>query len=199
MSPQEQNKDACARYRAKNLEKRRADTAERMRRARLESPEKVKAVNDRYRKNNPEKINAAERARYARDPLKKLASIARYRQQNPGKAEAAIASWVKRNPAKVSRYGARYLSTEHGRAKHCSNVARRNARKRRATVAWANHEAIGAIYAEAARLTRETGIPQEVDHVVPLIHNLICGLHVEGNLQILTARDNRRKRNKWPL
>jgi len=170
-----------------------------MRRARLECPEKVKAANDRWRKNHPEKVNAAERARYARDPAKKRASIARYRAANPGKAEEFISSWQKLNREKVALYGARYRSSERGRAKHCAKVARRNAQKRLATVGWANLEAIDAIYAEAARLTLETGIPHEVDHRVPLIHNLVCGLHVEGNLQILTAQENRRKRNRWPV
>lgn len=35
-----------------------------------------------------------------------------------------------------------------------------------------------------------------VDHVVPFIHPKLSGLHVLGNLQYLTRRDNNRKGNR---
>lgn len=62
-----------------------------------------------------------------------------------------------------------------------------------ATPAWASKKAIRAIYAEAKRLTRETGIPHEVDHIVPIQGSKVCGLHVEHNLQILTKVENVQK------
>ena len=57
--------------------------------------------------------------------------------------------------------------------------------------------AFAAIYAEAARLTKETGIPHEVDHEVPLQGINVCGLHWHENLRIVTAFVNRSKGNKW--
>jgi 5-methylcytosine-specific restriction endonuclease McrA len=68
---------------------------------------------------------------------------------------------------------------------------KREARKLRATPTWANEVALQAVYAEAAR----TGL--QVDHIVPLRSPLVCGLHWEGNLQLLTAAENARKNNHW--
>ena len=61
--------------------------------------------------------------------------------------------------------------------------------------AWANKEAIKQFYTDAKKLTEETGILHEVDHIVPSNHPMVCGLHVENNLQILTKSENRKKSN----
>jgi hypothetical protein len=67
---------------------------------------------------------------------------------------------------------------------------RRNAE---ATPAWAVQWKIRWIYA-VARLTGRS-----VDHIVPLGHPLVCGLHVEHNLQLMSVEDNCRKGNRsWP-
>ena len=62
---------------------------------------------------------------------------------------------------------------------------------------WANTEAINQIYLEARRLTNETGIKHEVDHIIPLNHTLVCGLHCQQNLQILTKQQNQHKTNTF--
>lgn len=76
---------------------------------------------------------------------------------------------------------------------------KRRAAKLQRTPAWANLDAMRAIYADAQRLTAETGIPHHVDHVIPLQGRLVSGLHVHNNLQILTGSENSRKRNSFKV
>jgi len=54
-------------------------------------------------------------------------------------------------------------------------------------------EQIAAIYQQAAAL----GL--EVDHVIPLRGENVCGLHVENNMQILTRAENIKKGNRMPM
>src|SRR6185436_7480545 len=61
--------------------------------------------------------------------------------------------------------------------------ARREAAKLLATPAWADLGALEAIYRDADRMSRETGIQHDVDHICPLQGKTVCGLHVAHNLQ----------------
>lgn len=63
---------------------------------------------------------------------------------------------------------------------------------------WANRSAIKAIYDEAKRRTRETGIAHDVDHIIPLLGEFVTGLHVETNLRVIPKSDNIAKSNKVP-
>lgn len=69
--------------------------------------------------------------------------------------------------------------------------------KRAKVPVWADKDKMNQIYLEAKRLTEETGIVYEVDHIIPINHPDVCGLHVEGNLQVLPMVENRRKHNDF--
>lgn len=87
----------------------------------------------------------------------------------------------------------RYLGADHKRAVLNSIAARRRCRMKEAYDENANLEKIDKIYCEAKRISKETGIPHEVDHIIPISKG---GKHHEDNLQILTASENRKKGNK---
>lgn len=53
------------------------------------------------------------------------------------------------------------------------------------------------IYIEAQRITLSTGIPHEVDHIIPLRGRLVSGLHVHENLRIIPRTENRKKGNRF--
>lgn len=75
--------------------------------------------------------------------------------------------------------------------------AKRKAAKLKATPAWADRDKIAAIYREAERIEAATGVPMNVDHIVPLQSDAVCGLHCEANLQIIPASENQSKKNYW--
>ena len=59
-----------------------------------------------------------------------------------------------------------------------------------ATPPWADTAKIKEIYSKCPE-------GYHVDHVVPLQGELVCGLHVESNLQYLTIKENLQKSNKF--
>lgn len=76
-------------------------------------------------------------------------------------------------------------------------VARENTKRRcskhAATPQWAEKDKIKIVYEKA----KQYGL--HVDHIVPINHSLVCGLHVWHNLQLLDKPLNSRKSNKeWP-
>ncbi len=103
-----------------------------------------------------------------------------YRRKFPEKEREKHRNWRKNNPDKV-------------RAKS----ARERAVRLQAMPKHANEYIINIFYKVAQTLTKISGIQHHVDHKIPLQHDQICGLHHELNLQILTAKQNLRKNNRF--
>lgn len=135
----------------------------------------------------------------------------RWAKENRKRLTAKAVVWRKENPeAWRKTYREYHIRNKERRAAQHAEWAKANSDKRRATTArrraaklqatppFADKDRISQIYAEAARIESETGERMHVDHIVPLQHNLVCGLHCEANLQIIPGAINEAKHNKWP-
>ena len=180
-------------YREANREKE-ADRAKAYRDA---HPEKVAAIQKAYRDAHPEKISAINRAWYEANKEKKDADNKAWREANPEKVAANGKAWREANKEKVAADNKAWQKANP--EKCAAKDAKRHAAKLKRTPPWLTEEhydQITSIYAERVRLTKETGVRHEVDHILPLQGENVCGLHVPWNLRVITAQDNRRKSNK---
>lgn len=99
----------------------------------------------------------------------------------------------------VGKYGNLGMCRKHARraqraarpAHYRAMLDMRRRRVKQATPPWADLEAIYQFY-----LACPDG--HEVDHIIPLVHPKVSGLHVLENLQYLPEVDNRRKGNRLP-
>ena len=86
-----------------------------------------------------------------------------------------------------------YAANRH---RKLATTTAREERCRLATPVWADREAIVALYAQAKKITQETGIQHDVDHIVPLRGKTVSGLHVPENLRVIPSAENKRKAAK---
>lgn len=127
------------------------------------------------------------------------ATSAAFRSANPCHNKAYMGAYYERHKDRIKkRVRARETAlVELLRPANAAKTARYNASKVRATPAWADQKEILAFYELAAKLAAETGVPHNVDHVVPLQSRLVCGLHTPANLQVLPKAVNQSKSNRW--
>ena len=159
-------------------------------------PEQAKAAKRRYYERNMEACKERAVAHKAQDPEKEKARLRQWHLDNKDRVRARVREWKNANAAKVKAGKDQYRANNPGLwATYCG---KRRAGKKQATPAWADHEKIARIYELAAVLNAD-GCAFEVDHVVPLKSPIVCGLHVESNLQLLPKLNNRSKGNRhWP-
>lgn len=144
---------------------------------------------------DPEKIREQERIRYAANPSIKNDAYKRFyaanREAMLGREKVRYA----KNGECIRAQKKEYREANPGKIRALNGT--RRATLRLAMPVWADRKAINVVYAEATRLWRETGEPHHVDHIIPLSHKLVCGLHVPGNLQVLSGAENMRKSNRF--
>lgn len=90
----------------------------------------------------------------------------------------------------------KYESTEKGKLAKRTYRNNRRCREKNARLGNAFLKETLLIYKACYKMRKE-GLNVEVDHIVPISHPDVCGLHVPWNLQIIPAKENRRKTNKF--
>lgn len=152
---------------------------DREREVRRASPERIakKAVSDRIR-NQRDEVRAAAR----RNQLRRYHEVLRDDKAYRAEQRERSAKWARENRDRCN-----------------AKTAARRAARIQATPPWLTaemHESMGDFYARAQEVSSATGVPYEVDHIVPLNGEAVCGLHVPWNLQILSRVENRAKSNR---
>lgn len=78
---------------------------------------------------------------------------------------------------------------ENNKSDYLAKNAKYRANKLNATPSWADLDKIKLIYKLRPN-------DYHVDHIIPLQGEIVCGLHVEYNLQYLLAKNNKSKSNR---
>ena len=148
-------------------------------------PERSREIKSAWKARNPE----SGRDYYAANREERLAKAAAYREKNRKALAEYTATWKANNLERAREAFRRcYRNRRH------DYIVRARARRSHivlATPAWADQTRIAEIY-------REAGVKGlHVDHAIPLKGKLVCGLHVETNLQLLAPVENLKKGNRY--
>jgi hypothetical protein len=185
----EQNK----KFYAKNREREKARAKE----WRDENKERVKVTNTAWREANKEHF-LAKKKKWREENEEYLIEYRReYHLRNQEENNERSRNYKEAHKEELALKSAEYWR-QHPEINR-ANRAKRRAAEKRATPAWADQDKIMAFYVEAVRLTRQTGIKHHVDHIYPLQSKLVCGLHVETNLQVVPETENHSKKNRMPI
>lgn len=123
--------------------------------------------------------------------------MATWQRINRDKVNAKTLKWRQNNPDKMRVILANY--EKDNLAKRIAKNMKRHADKLKRTPKWLTKQQLKemqSFYIKAKILTKQTGIPHEVDHILPLRGKNLSGLHVPWNLQILTESENIKKSNR---
>lgn len=184
-------------YHAAHYQKNKEAVAERRRAYYQANKEKILARCAEYRANNKEKIAAYHVEHYVNNKEKIQAYIRGWNQENKDSLKETSAIWRSENREKTRGYCRKWASENPDKVR--AIAAKKRASKLRATAPWADEFILAEMYDLAARRTEATGIEWHVDHIVPLRSSLVCGLHCEANLRVITGKDNVTKGNRhWP-
>jgi hypothetical protein len=190
----------------------------------LANPEPRRASVRKWQQGNPEKVRARNVAEYHSNPDKHRERAKAWRIANPEKNLANVNEWRHANKDKVKAMNHRAhakadkaLRLAKGREwqnanrekvrasvlkwnrEHPGCTAKRKATKLNATPSWANEFFINEAYQLAKLRTEMLGFAWQVDHIVPLISKSVCGFHCEDNMQVIPAKNNAAKGNRfWP-
>lgn len=137
---------------------------------------------------------------YSRTRPLRVAQSKRYVEANRENISAYQKNWRSANREYAKEYHQEWRKSNPGRWN--SITAKRRAAKLQATPPWLTKDDFAEIrkfYTLSNELTELNGRIHHVDHITPLINDIVCGLHVPWNMQVLTGPENLSKSNKLIL
>jgi hypothetical protein len=73
----------------------------------------------------------------------------------------------------------------------------RNTKKENAIPKWFEEDLVKQIYVKCNELNKRWGTKLQVDHIIPIVNDNVCGLHCWHNLQLLDQPLNGSKSNRF--
>jgi hypothetical protein len=163
----------------KDIEKKKEYSKNYYKKNKLKNKDKAKESHRLYYLKNKEKIKI-----YAENNKERLL---KYRKEYRLKNKDRIKEYTLKNKDKINKtYKLYHLNNPHISK---NKTSKRRSAKLKAIPKFANLDKIKEIYKNCPK-------GYHVDHIIPLQGENVCGLHVEWNLQYLTAYDNKSKSNK---
>lgn len=141
-------------------------------------------------------LASCARGRKANPENRKLVQK-KYRANNGEVCKLSDAKWKAKDPERTMRLAAeraaRWRKTHPETAQQVSILHQAKRRSAKRVMPFADEKRMRIVYKKAK------AFGMHVDHIVPLNHPLVCGLHVWHNLQLLEGQLNRTKNNCfWP-
>ena len=142
----------------------------------------------KYKQQHPDQIQRINRDYYLQNKTDAIKYARQWHIRNEKHKQQYNKQYYQSNKAHLKLYAKQYR--QQNPDIRALNDKRRYRHIKDCCPEWANKESIKFFYE-----CRPEGC--HVDHVIPITHPLICGLHVETNLQWLPAKINLSKKNKF--
>jgi len=156
----------------------------------------IKIANTEYYIKNKEKINNKSKEYHIQNRETILAGKKEYYYDNTLKINEYNKSYYVNNKESLTIKKNKYMQNNRGKL-NALNTRRRISAKQRCPK-WANNDKIKTYYLAAQVMNFFNPFANHhVDHIIPLNGKVVSGLHVENNIQILTAHENNVKSNKY--